>query len=751
MSSKKRNTTNIFNCICFLLAALSALGVLFSFLGFRKSIRDFQFDQFKIGLNETAEHNLIDVNNLLNAMVGHLETTGETINKYDDFSHPDIKGILNFAQQTSMFDFISLANSDGIGYDNNGNTFNVAEREYFQTAMNGHVAFSDVMESQVIPGDSVQIIAHPIRTADKTVRGVIFGVFNVRDLASFASHFVHEDDASIYIVDSCGAYIARFHRSDFLPSSGNFWSDLELSSVDAEKIATLKNNFDSRSEGGFSYDYHGDRHYACHMPIGPNKWQLVYSVSSTPMNQIILSLQRLDLRYALLAGACHVILTLCIIWYFIRANRKIRIAHLATKRNVESVRIAIEHSQHIVFEYDQETGTIRLKTDLRNPLFDRSVISSAPESLIERNIIAPDSISNFRALFEDIKTQLSCETEIQLISDSKELWCRISLNNVYDEDNKITATVGIAEDISDQKEKEVEMERRLQVQETLIANAISYSKIDLDNDIVTEFNGEKTHLPFQSLLTQQINELVLPDHIPYVAQALSLDTLREAYRQEKESIEVEFIMDCAGTPKWVSCVIYGLYSDDHAGAISVITDIDDRKRLEIALKEQAERDGLTGLYNSATIRSKINEILAQQHTLHGQQIFILIDLDNYKLINDTFGHSFGDQVLIEVSEILDARFRSDDLVGRLGGDEFLIFLRNVNSLDGVSAAIEGLCQSIRKTYRDGDKEVTISASIGIASSPDDGTTFEELYKKSDSALYQIKNAGKNGFRHFRQS
>lgn len=748
MPSKKRDTTNIINRICLVLAVLSALGILLSFLGFRKSVQEIQFDQFKTGLKDTAQHNLIDVNNLINAMVDHLDTTGQAINEYDDFSDPDIRTLMEFSQKTSMFDFISLSGADGIGYDNNGNTFNVAEREYFQTAMTGQVAFSDVMDSRVIPGDKVQIIAHPIRQADKTVRGVIFGVFNVRDIADFASHFVYDENASIYIVDSCGAYIARFHRSDGLPTSGNFWTDLEHTGIDKEKMATIRNHFDSRAEGGFSYLFNGERYYACHMPIGPNRWQLVYSVSSAPMNQIIQSLHRMDLECAALAGVCHLILILCIIRYFKQANNKVRTAHLATKRNVESVRIAIEHSQHIVFDYDHKTGTIHLKTELYNALFDRPIISSAPESLIERNIIAPDSIPAFRTLFEEIKTHLSCEAELRLISNEVESWCRISLNNVYNENNEITATVGIVEDITEQKEKDAEMARRLQIQETLIANAISYSKIDLDNDIVTEFNGEKTHLPFQALLMKQINELVLPDHIPYVAQALSLDTLREAYRQGKESIEVEFIMDYAGTPKWVSCVVYGLYSDDHAGAISVITDIDDRKRLELALKQQAERDGLTGLYNSATIRSKVNEILSQQHTLHGQQIFILIDLDNYKLVNDTFGHSFGDQVLIDVAAILNARFRSDDLVGRLGGDEFLIFLRNVNSLDGVSAAIEGLCQSIRRTYRDGDKEVTISASIGISSAPDDGTTFEELYKKSDLALYQIKNTGKNGFKRY---
>ena len=401
-----------------------------------------------------------------------------------------------------------------------------------------------------------------------------------------------------------------------------------------------------------------------------------------------------------------------------------------------------------MFEYDQETRTIHLKTNLRNILFDRAVIPSAPERLIAQNIITPDSIPVFQSLFETIETQISSEGDIQILTDSEDLWYRISLNNVFDEENKVTATVGIAEDITQQKEKDAKMARRLQVQQTLIANALAYAKVDLDNDLVTEFNGEESHISFQHFLMERLNEMVLPDHVPYVAQALSLETLREAYQQGKESIEVEFIMYCDGTPKWVSCVVYGLYSDDHAGAIFVLTDIDDRKRLELALKQQAERDGLTGLYNSATIRSKVNEILSQQHTLHGQQIFILIDLDNYKQVNDTFGHSFGDQVLIDVAAILSARFRSDDLVGRLGGDEFLIFLRNVNSFDGVASAVENLRQSIRRTYRVDDKEVTISASIGISSAPDDGTTFEELYRRSDIALYQIKDTGKDGFKRY---
>lgn len=732
------------------LSLLSILGIVISFVMFRLSVKEVQLEHFKETLQSSANHKLMDTNNILNEMVEDLESVAKIINKYDDFWHPEVKKILQVSNEISWFNFTSIADAEGNGYDNAGNEFNIADREYFQTAMKGQVAFSDVVKSKIFKGEYVQIIAHPLRSEEHEVRGVVFGVMNIHDMKNMNIYKDYGDSDKIYIIDSCGTYIGRFHENNLGGSHINFWSDLEKSTINDKEISKIKSDFEERKEGEFSYSYEGEKRYACYMPIGPNKWQLVYSVSDNSMDELVHSLYKLDTRNTIWGSVCYLLLVLCIIWYFEQANDKIRKAHQEAKRNMGYMRIAIEHSKNIVFEYNQKSRVIQLKTDTRNRLFDRSVITSVPESFVSMNIIDPDSIPTFEKLFETIKTEGNSEAEIQIISDHEEIWYRISMNNIYNDRNEILDTIGIIEDISSLKKSEVAMRRKLQVYDTLIANAIVYAKVDLSTDMLLELNGEEVQIPFRDFICRMIREKVSEEYASYVEEKLSLESLNKAYQEGKESIEIEFVMKLDNIFKWVSCVVYRIYKDDSSTVIFVITDINDRKCKEIALKEQAERDGLTGLYNASTTRLKINEILSLKHSLTEYQIFILIDLDNYKLINDTFGHSYGDQVLIDIATILNTRFRSSDIIGRLGGDEFIVLLCNVKSYDCIEFMIQELCKKIHKTYREGDKEVTISASIGVAIAPSDGNTFEELYKKSDIAQYQIKKEGKNGYKRYQK-
>lgn len=214
-----------------------------------------------------------------------------------------------------------------------------------------------------------------------------------------------------------------------------------------------------------------------------------------------------------------------------------------------------------------------------------------------------------------------------------------------------------------------------------------------------------------------------------------------------DTIETQFRMNLNGSAKWVSCTEY-CHPANPSKMILIINDIDQKKRKEIELQNQAERDGLTGLYNAVTTRKKIEEALAYGYQSDEKQVFVLLDLDNYKLINDTFGHIYGDQVLVDVAQMMKKRFRSSDIIGRMGGDEFVILLRNIRSYQYVGALIHELCDMIYKTYTQDGQGVTLSASVGVTWAPLDGRTFAELYQKSDIALYQVKKQSKNGYKHY---
>ena len=150
------------------------------------------------------------------------------------------------------------------------------------------------------------------------------------------------------------------------------------------------------------------------------------------------------------------------------------------------------------------------------------------------------------------------------------------------------------------------------------------------------------------------------------------------------------------------------------------------------------------------MKIKVDQLLKAPWIIEGNHIFMLMDLDCFKQVNDTFGHQYGDQVLKEVSDTLKKTFRQSDLLCRMGGDEFAIMILNVSSFSAVEHVIQELLEHLHKIYEQEGKTVEVSASLGIVCAPQHGITFEELYKKSDQMLYEVKRSTKNGYRVYQE-
>ena len=178
--------------------------------------------------------------------------------------------------------------------------------------------------------------------------------------------------------------------------------------------------------------------------------------------------------------------------------------------------------------------------------------------------------------------------------------------------------------------------------------------------------------------------------------------------------------------------------------IGVLQDIDAQKRTEQALAERAERDGLTKLLNKASVQQLATEYLADrdEHTLAAM---LILDLDNFKSINDSYGHLYGDSVLSQVGTTLNQLFRSHDIVGRIGGDEFLILMRDIPNASLVQNRCTQLLNTLRPLLKQLAPGLNVSCSVGAAMIPDHGTSYDDVFLQADKALYLSKNAGKNTF------
>ncbi len=199
-----------------------------------------------------------------------------------------------------------------------------------------------------------------------------------------------------------------------------------------------------------------------------------------------------------------------------------------------------------------------------------------------------------------------------------------------------------------------------------------------------------------------------------------------------------------GMVRWVHNDIRFIIDVDsgHLCAMLSAKDIDEEKREEQKLVTAAKMDKMTMVYNRETTMDTIRKILADE--LDKNHVLFMIDVDNFKNLNDSRGHQAGDEFLIDLAAEIKGSFRETDVVGRIGGDEFFALMRNVPEDSITLRKAQELLDTMQEVCED-YKDLNLSTSIGISMYPQDGTTLDELYAQADGALYEAKRKGKNRF------
>ena len=209
-------------------------------------------------------------------------------------------------------------------------------------------------------------------------------------------------------------------------------------------------------------------------------------------------------------------------------------------------------------------------------------------------------------------------------------------------------------------------------------------------------------------------------------------------------LETEFRIR-KGDGQYLWCRIRATTQFDERGrpykAVGVILDIDRDKRRSQKLLEMAEKDGLTGLLNKETVQKRAAEFL-QDLGAGSRHVLLIIDIDNFKHINDSMGHLAGDRVLGAIAKEMTRLYRSSDLLGRIGGDEFVVLLKDVYEVSRIRAKA---AETVRRLGRVGQTiapQEELHVSVGLACYPEHGTDYETLCESADRALYRAKAAGK---------
>ena len=219
---------------------------------------------------------------------------------------------------------------------------------------------------------------------------------------------------------------------------------------------------------------------------------------------------------------------------------------------------------------------------------------------------------------------------------------------------------------------------------------------------------------------------------------LAINSTEPGYAETRIKINEEY--------RWVALTTK-LLLDQQGEPYSVIgrfSDINEKKLEELELKEKAMRDALTGLYNRSAFKEKAEELVDEVvQSGEGNPVMLIIDIDHFKQINDRFGHLFGDTVILNLTDILNTMFGDNGIIGRFGGDEFIVFLRRFDrkELELKIALVREKFSSKAETGGDADTR----CSIGISIFGQDGIAVEDLIRNADNALYYVKENGRDNY------
>lgn len=366
-----------------------------------------------------------------------------------------------------------------------------------------------------------------------------------------------------------------------------------------------------------------------------------------------------------------------------------------------------------------------------------------------RRVIIPDDMARFEQALDDVlKDDGAVEVEFRTVTgDGNVRWLQVRAN-LYGKMDGYKLIAGVVFDATDRKEIELELALQAERNSILLESAkehlLDYNvrtdvlNIKFENSDV--FHGE---MVIKDFVSGHDFEAVHEEDRGFMREMFS------AAMKSKLTDSVEFRSEYLDDDK--KCHWYRLTLTSVRGVDGYITrivgrvvNIDDKKKKEQELEMRADKDSLTGLYNKGTATTLISQAIEKCAENRSAAAMIMVDLDHFKSVNDTFGHSAGDMVIEETGRTLNDTFKGHDIVGRMGGDEFMIFMDDIKGPEDALLIAKKLNLILCRNMQEEAGHVFVTASIGIAMMDETISDFKTLYNLADKALYITKESGRNG-------
>jgi diguanylate cyclase (GGDEF)-like protein/PAS domain S-box-containing protein len=375
----------------------------------------------------------------------------------------------------------------------------------------------------------------------------------------------------------------------------------------------------------------------------------------------------------------------------------------------------------------------------------RTVIGANPAELVgscDSGLHHPDDLPRVIDAFFDAVRDGRGEVDFRFRRlDGSWRWLQLTITNLLD-DPDIEGLVLAGRDVTERKQAEEALRVNEERWRALLMNSSDLiTVLDADGRVAYASPSVERLLGVTSeqILDMSVFELVHHDDLERAGDIL-LDLLESEGPSDPIEIRVRHV---SGEYRSIEAVAKNMLDDPNIGGIVInVRDITERKRAEEALARQATTDSLTGLANRALLLDRVTAALNHSERTGALTTVLFLDIDHFKLVNDSLGHAVGDELLIAVADRLQDFLRDGDSAARLGGDEFVLCCENVESYDEAADIADRLADVLAEPMVLGGQDMSVTASIGITCACDASRTAEDLLRDADVAMYRAKERGR---------
>lgn len=744
----------------------------------------------KDNLVGSAANQAVMLDTMLNGQADLLSSMALSISKQDDLdmTFEDKLKCRGMASQMrtlcepTLFNFLILVDPNGNALYSDETQRDLSDRWYFRTARAGRPAIEKLSAGHT-DGQPRFIMAVPVKSEGKVI-GVLAGALEPQTFAEVILPSSQSDESTSLIINADGSILASTRGVDDININSMVFYDMfsEEDFYDGYSKEQLTIDLHADETGSFSSKYEGERQLVVfqRMKFSIQSMRVWYIVSFTPDSVIkkeVSAAMKGQSFFLGLIALCTLLATTLVMWHerknarllreeseqlrkrehdLHEAMEELRRSEDALHLSEQTLSIAVRSSKREVIRYDIRSDKCYYNPeDMEAEPFSQ-VLDNACEALIEKKHIAEEGCEAFRAFFErlrDGESPLSADFPVEE-ADTERLWMRLNAVTVFSAEETPEYAVISIDDVTEQRKKEIAYSRWQQTLSAMPDKSTTVHQWNLSSDRIESRRGEtefsvklEPEMGFNGAAKKLADSSVHKDDRDGFLELMNRERLLGSFYDNNCDKELEYRLRINNRYRWMHLSIQLVTYPDSSDiqAFIVTRDIDAEKRRELELIESRDRDALTGTLNRQAFIERVTKIL--QSGDDGQNhVLMIVDVDNFKSVNDNFGHIVGDRVLSETAGCLRSSLRSADLLGRLGGDEFMIFMNNVPYDAFIEKRAEQICRQVSRRV---GKNVLIGASIGIAVFPRDGTDFNLLYEMADDALYKVKQDGGNNYAFYR--